>query len=231
MRQARSSASQAVGEATGARLGRRQRLGPASRMRAARAAARSTGSMNSTWRSAPAPAAAAGSSRLASAGGRRRSTSRGPAVRQEIGVIVGGVGGVGRHRDGAGAHDGEIGDAPFRAVLGDDATRSPAPSPSRPQPRAPEPRLARRRARQLQRLVGAVVLGPEKRAPRLARPAARENSWARFGPDPGVAIVASSPASRALSDPAPRRSRARSQVEARIGAGPMLAPETAEEDS
>ena len=42
-----------------------------------------------------------------------------PAVLERYGGGRGGVGGVGRHGDGAGRHDGEVGDQPFRPVLRD----------------------------------------------------------------------------------------------------------------
>ena len=43
----------------------------------------------------------------------------GAAVVENMLVIGGGVGGVGRHGDAAGGHDPEIGDTPFGAVFGD----------------------------------------------------------------------------------------------------------------
>ena len=45
--------------------------------------------------------------------------SAGARIAEDMGVIGGGVGGVGRHGDGAGGHDGEIGEAPFGAVFAD----------------------------------------------------------------------------------------------------------------
>ncbi len=41
------------------------------------------------------------------------------AVLEQVGVLARGVGGVGRHRDRARRHDREVGDQPFRPVLGD----------------------------------------------------------------------------------------------------------------
>ena len=43
----------------------------------------------------------------------------GAAVLEQIGVLAGGVGGVGRHGDAAGGHDRQIGDQPLRPVLRD----------------------------------------------------------------------------------------------------------------
>ena len=40
-------------------------------------------------------------------------------IAEDVLVIAGGVGGVGRHGDAAGGHDAEVGDQPFRPVLAD----------------------------------------------------------------------------------------------------------------
>ena len=56
----------------------------------------------------------------------------GARIAEDMLVIAGGVGGVGRNGDAAGGHDAEVGDQPFRPVLADQhAPGRPASSPMR----------------------------------------------------------------------------------------------------
>ena len=64
-----------------------------------------------TWR-------AAGSSRSASAAVETIDRPR-AAVAEDVAVVLDRVGGIGRHGDRADAHDRQVGDDPFRPVLGD----------------------------------------------------------------------------------------------------------------
>ena len=103
------------------------------------------------------------------------------AVAQHVAQIVGGGGGVGRHRDRARGHDREVGDRPFRAVLGDQhhavagrhAVRASALA-SAAAPRRPAP---------AGRPLGAVALGPQERP--VAAPAGALEEHRRQVPDCG----------------------------------------------
>ncbi len=61
----------------------------------------------------------------------RNDGALGAAVLEDMQVVGLGIGGVGRHRDAAGGHDGDVGDQPFRPVLGyqDDAVAVNDPKP------------------------------------------------------------------------------------------------------
>ena len=83
-------------------------------------------------RSAPAPPPGAREPPMR--GGRDDHRPR-AAIAEDVAVVVDRVGDVGRHGDRAGAHDREIGDDPFRPVLGDErrpGRRGSTPSATRP---------------------------------------------------------------------------------------------------
>ena len=105
----------------------RRRCRPAARRRATRAAQgsdarRPLGAVGGR------PSPPAGRGRRSRRPARSRSAraavetiaARGAAVAQDVGVIVDGVGGVGRHRHGADRHQRGLGDRVFRPVLGTD---------------------------------------------------------------------------------------------------------------
>ena len=85
-----------------------------------------------------------------------------PAVVEQIGVVLGGVGRVRRHRDAAGRHDREIGDRPLRPVLGDQQDAIAGRDALGAKGACQDPRLVRD---PLPRpgLVGPATLGPKER--------------------------------------------------------------------
>ncbi len=93
---------------------------------------------------------------------RRRDDDRtGAAVREDVAMVLDGVGRVGGNGDGAGGHDGEIGDQPFRPVLGDEGDAVAAPDPERAQAARQRAHLTRRLAPG-ERPVASRALGPEE---------------------------------------------------------------------
>jgi hypothetical protein len=92
---------------------------------------------------------------------RRDDHGAGAAVVEDMLVVALGIGDVGRHGDAARRHDREIGDAPFRPVLGDQHDRvaavEPDPAKRRRQRRDLLGRLAPARGDP-----GAILLGPKE---------------------------------------------------------------------
>ena len=98
-------------------------------------------------------------------------------------MVVDRVGGVGRHGDAARRHDGEVGDHPFRPVLGDQRRRGRrAPGPARAS-RAPARSTCSRASRQVIGPPGARRSSPRGTAGRPAPPPGRRTwrqGWGRF---------------------------------------------------
>ena len=102
-------------------------------------------------------------------------TARSAAVGEDVAMVLDGVGRVGRHRDRPGAHDRQIGDDPFRPVLGHQADPLAGPMPSARSPLRQPPDVARRR-RPVDRPIAPVALDPQRTACRRAGPPVRRTS-------------------------------------------------------
>jgi len=92
----------------------------------------------------------------------RDDREAGAAVAEDVAVVVDRVGDIGRHGDAAGAHDGDIGDHPFRPIFGDQGDPIAGLEAERDQA-ARQSADSIRRVNPAQRLVLPVALDPEKR--------------------------------------------------------------------
>ena len=107
--------------------------GPGSRRGGRRGLRRAVHDHQQVQRRRPAPRPAAAGRRT---GRRTRWRRARPLVAQDMGVVVDGVGRVGRHRHGADRHQRGLGDRIFRPVLGDDQHPVAGATPGRAQARA-----------------------------------------------------------------------------------------------
>ena len=116
----------------------------------------------------------------ADSGGPGNDRRAGAAVGKDMAMVFDRVRDIGRHRDRPGADDREIGDDPFRPVLGDQSDAIAPSDAERAQPARQSADIARGR-RPAQRLVAAAGAWPTETAGRRAGRPARRTSPAGCG--------------------------------------------------